>query len=108
MEKEVVQAINEASSGAAMAIRDYFRADGGSDNKKVDRALTLFGRVNGMESNRIKVAALQLQVAKAAGIKGEALRPLFAELSGHQAPQIASGEMASEQAAPLEAKESAA
>ena len=78
-----VPGLVEIGSDAVLTLRDYFKAETtpADTGKKADRALTLLGRINGMQSTRLKAMALQLQVCKAIGIRGEALRPLLAEIA---------------------------
>jgi hypothetical protein len=88
MTKETIRDLNEVSADAVAALKNYFRsavsgpaADAEMDKKMPDRALILLGRINGMESARIKAVALQFQIAKHMGLRGEPLRPLLIELN---------------------------
>ena len=81
MTKQTLEALNEVSTEAVSELKKYFSAADDDKGKKADRALMLIGRINGMESNRLKDLALQLQIAKAVGVRGEALRPLLIELN---------------------------
>lgn len=87
MTKETVHELNEVSGDAVAVLKQYFRsaitnANNDVEDKKLpDRALMILGRVNGMESTRLKAVALQFQIAKHMGMRGEPLRPLLMELN---------------------------
>jgi hypothetical protein len=87
MTKEIRRDMNEVSSDAVGVLKNYFRAaltsasNENEDKKLPDRALTFIGRVNGMESTQLKGLALQFQIAKHMGMRGEPLRPLLMELN---------------------------
>jgi hypothetical protein len=87
MTKDTVRDLNEVSADAVTVMKQYFRtaitkaANDVEDKKLPDRALTFLGRVNGVESTRLKALALQFNIAKHMGMRGEPLRPLLAELS---------------------------
>ena len=87
MTKEALSGLNEVSADAVTALQRYFHSAidspgiASEDKKLPDRALILLGRVNGMESTRLKAIALQFQIAKHMGLQGEPLRPLLVELN---------------------------
>jgi hypothetical protein len=87
MTKETIHELNEVSGNAVSVLKRYFRtaitdaANENEDKKLPDRALTFLGRVNGMESTRLKAVALQFQIAKHMGMRGDPLRPLLMELN---------------------------
>jgi len=81
MTKEAIRELNEVSVQAVAALKEYFQGARPEDKNLPDRALTLLGRVNGMESTRLQAIALQFQIAKHVGLKGEPLRPLLVELN---------------------------
>lgn len=91
MTKEALQGLNEVSADAVTALKQYFKSalqntagnkgNPTEDKKLPDRALILLGRINGVESTRLKAVALQFQIAKHMGLQGEPLRPLLIELN---------------------------
>lgn len=88
MTKEAIHGLNDLSADAVTVLKRYFHsaldntASGNMEDKKLpDRALILLGRVNGVESTRLKAIALQFQIAKSMGLQGEPLRPLLVELN---------------------------
>ena len=97
MTQETLQGLNDVSADAVTVLKRYFQgaienaAAGKAEDKKLpDRALILLGRVNGMESTRLKSIALQFQIAKFMGLQGDPLRPLLIELNpGNFAPVLA-------------------
>jgi hypothetical protein len=97
MNKEATDIMNDMAPQALAELKHYFQTTDESAGKRADVALKLLGRINGNDSNRLKLLALQFQVARQMGMKGEPLRPLLAELnpafsSGQaQAPAISPG-----------------
>lgn len=89
MTKETLRDMNEVSGSAVTVLKRYFQsaleapaAGNPTEDKKLpDRALIMLGRLNGVESTRLKALALQFQIAKHMGLQGEPLRPLLVELS---------------------------
>lgn len=89
MRKETMRGVTKVSEDAVIVLQKYFHDaiektdDSGSvkDQKLPDRALTMLGRLNGMESTRLKAIALNFQIAKSMGLQGEMLRPLLEALS---------------------------
>ena len=82
MDVESTKSLNELALNATAELKSFFESSP-DDNKqrRVDVALKLLGRINGNDSNRLKMLALQFQIARSMGLKGEPLRPLLAELS---------------------------
>jgi hypothetical protein len=84
MDIESTQKLNEAAPLAIAELKHFLQTettDGNNNLKKIDVALTLLGRINSNDAIRIKGLALQFQIARSMGIKGEPLRPLLAELN---------------------------
>jgi len=77
------KALNELAPSAINQLKHYLETETTNTNaaQKVDVALTLLGRINSNDAIRVKALALQFQIARSMGIKGEPLRPLLAELS---------------------------
>jgi len=81
MNNDATKALNELAPQAMAELKNFFETSNEGSAKKVDVALKLLGRINGNDSNRIKAIALQYQIARSMGLKGDPLRPLLAELS---------------------------
>jgi hypothetical protein len=84
MDNQTTTALNDLAPQAVAEIKNYFQSTVDSEDsayKRADLGLKVLGRVNGNDSNRIKVLALQFQVARMMGVKGDMLRPLLAELN---------------------------
>lgn len=80
MNIQTTDALNELAPDAVAELKRFFHAS--DDNgKKADYALKLLGRINGNDSNKIKLLSLQFQIARLMGVKGEPLRPLLSELN---------------------------
>jgi len=81
MNNDATVALNELAPSALAELKNYFENSNDSSGKRADTALKLLGRINGNDSNRVKMLALKFQIARSMGLKGEPLRPLFEELS---------------------------
>jgi hypothetical protein len=97
MDKVATEAMNELAPTAIAELKNYFATADDGAGKRADVALKLLGRINGNDSNRLKALALQFQVARHIGLKGEPLRPLLSELN----PKFASTPVAAESAGAL-------
>jgi hypothetical protein len=91
--EDTTQALADLAPQAIDAVRSYFTSTDDTAAKKADMGLKVLRTKNGADSNRIKVLALQFQIARAVGLKGEPLRPLLQELNpafaNETAPAIA-------------------
>jgi hypothetical protein len=96
MNTDITQMMNDMAPQALEELRKFFQSTD-SSAKKADMALKLLGRINGNDSNRLKGLALQFQIARYMGLKGEPLRPLLGDLN----PAFASGPAASGSGAAL-------
>jgi len=82
MDQNTTNILNSLAPAALAELKNYFEtAADDKSGQKADMALKLLGRINGNDSNRLKEVALQIQLARQAGIKGEPLRPILAALN---------------------------
>jgi hypothetical protein len=102
MDNRATDLINALAPQAIAELKNYFATADDGAGKRADVALKLLGRINGNDSNRLKALALQFQVARHMGLKGEPLRPLLAELNPQFARGAAAQESAGALASPLE------
>jgi hypothetical protein len=79
--------VEQLGPSAVDELKKYFASSTEDLGKRADVALKVLGRINGDKSNQIKLLALQFQIARAMGLKGEPLRPILAALN----PALASG-----------------
>lgn len=93
MDIDATKALNDIAPQAVESIKDYFNSGSDNAHDRANLALKVLGRINGNDGNRLKLLALQFSIARYAGLKGDGLKPLLAELHpGLAIPPLELGE----------------
>lgn len=85
---DIVHEVEDVSREALGDVRGYFAEEEDDGNgTRVDRALKLLSTYSRIRATRANESAITVSVAKMMGVKGDALAPLWEQLTGRPASE---------------------
>ena len=87
---DMVAATEDLARDGLPSVQAYFRAEHPGDDAgdRVDRAIKVLGIYSRMRATRANEMGVAVMVARMMGLKGEALGPLWSQLTGTEAQQF--------------------